>query len=98
MNAIALRQIDDGLFLQLKIEAAARRTSVNKLVLSLLRETLRKPAVSLSAAEQERLAQKARDERNQWILSLAPQWTQEEHTAFEAATAPFSEIDPQKWD
>jgi plasmid stability protein len=95
MNALALRQVDDGLFLQLKAEAANRKTSVNKLVLSLLREALMKPK---SPAAQEVEAQQARDERNQWILSLGPQWTEEELKAFEAATAPLSEIDADMWD
>jgi plasmid stability protein len=94
MNALALRQIDDGLFQQLKAEAASRKTSVNKLVISLLREALMKPK---SAAKLEADAQQARDERNQWILSLGPKWTDEELKAFEAATAPFSEIDADMW-
>jgi plasmid stability protein len=94
MNALALRQVDDGLFLQLKAEAANRKTSVNKLVLSLLREALMKPN---SPAAQEADAQQARDERNQWILSLGPKWTDEEFKAFEAAIAPFSEIDADMW-
>jgi plasmid stability protein len=94
MNALALRQVDDGLFLQLKAEAANRKTSVNKLVLSLLREALIK---SKSPAAHEAQAQQARDERNQWILSLGPQWTDKEFKAFDAATAPFSEIDADMW-
>lgn len=98
MNALAIRQLDDGLFQQLKSEALARKTSVNKLVLSLLREALSKPANAVTLAEQEALAQKVREERTQWILSLAPQWTEQEHKEFEDAIAPFSEIDAEMWD
>jgi plasmid stability protein len=94
MNALALRQVDDGLFLQLKAEAANRKTSVNKLVLSLLREALMKPK---SPAAQEADAQQARDERNKQLQKIVGQWSDEELRIFEEAIAPFSEIDKEMW-
>jgi flagellar hook-length control protein FliK len=95
MNALALRQVDDTLFQQLKAEALLRKTSVNKLVLSLLREALSQPK-SKALADAE--AQQARDERNKQLLSLGPRWSDADYKAFEAAVAPFSEIDAAMWD
>jgi plasmid stability protein len=94
MNALALRQVDDGLFQQLKAEAASRKTSVNKLVLSLLREALMKPK---SAAKLEADAQQARDERNKQLQKIVGHWSDEELRVFEEAIAPFSEIDKEMW-
>ncbi len=98
MNALALRQVDDNLFLQLKAEAQQRKTSVNKLVLTLLREALSKPAVMVSQAELDAQAQAARRLRNIELMGIVGHWTDEEHAQFEEAIAPLSEIDQAMWD
>ena len=85
MTNLSIRGLDTKALAELKARAAKENASVNTLVLHLIEQGLghrrAKPALH----------------RHDDLDALAGSWRKEEAVAFERATAPFGEIDPQLW-
>ena len=83
MSQITLRQIPDVLNKQLRSLAGKNKTSLNKIVLSLLMKNL-----GLSAN-----SDKKRD-----LKDLCGTWTQKQYDEFQKNTEYFSQIDSEIWE
>ncbi|MGH8245037.1 MAG: FitA-like ribbon-helix-helix domain-containing protein [Gammaproteobacteria bacterium] len=84
MTQLTIRDVDPMLHGELKREAARQGTSLNRVVLSLLRE-----AVGLTQDRQPRTYDD--------LDHLIGIWTDEEAAEFEEAIAPLRAIDPEMW-
>ena len=82
MSQITLRQIPDVLDKQLRSLAGKNKTSLNKVVLSLLLKNL-----GLSAS-----SDKKRD-----LTDLCGTWTSNQYEEFQRNTEQFNQIDPEIW-
>lgn len=82
MKALTVRNVDPRLAEALDEERKRRGTSLNRTVLDLLRRTL-----GLEPGEPA----------SNGLGKLAGTWTEEEHRAFEEATAPFEQVDEELW-
>ena len=82
MSQITLRQIPDVLDKQLRSLAGKNKTSLNKVVLSLLLKNL-----GLSAN-----SDKKRD-----LTDLCGTWTSKQYEEFQRNTEQFNQIDPEIW-
>ncbi len=83
MSQITLRQIPDVLDKQLRSLAGKNKTSLNKIILSLLMKTL-----GLSAN-----SDKKRD-----LADLCGTWTNMQFDEFKKNTKHFNQIDPEIWE
>lgn len=83
MSQITLRKIPDVLDKQLRSLARKNKTSLNKVVLSLLLKNL-----GLSAD-----SDKKRD-----LIDLCGTWTSDEYEEFQRNTEQFNQIDPEIWE
>jgi plasmid stability protein len=85
MTNLSIRGLDDKALAELKARAAREDASVNTLVVRLIEQALghqrAKPALR----------------RHDDLDALAGSWRKNEAAAFERATAPFGEVDPQLW-
>lgn len=82
MSQITLRQIPDVLDKQLRSLAGKNKTSLNKIVLSLLMKNLGLPDNS----------DKKRD-----LTDLCGTWTSNQYEEFKRNTEQFNQIDPEIW-
>ncbi|GAB4249700.1 MAG: hypothetical protein Kow00129_10520 [Thermoleophilia bacterium] len=85
MGAISVRGIDKDLSAALKEEAKRRNTSVNGLVVDILRREL-----GLAGGQ-------GRRPRHHDLDHLAGSWSTQEAEEFREATAPFEEVDEALW-
>lgn len=83
MSQITLRQIPDILDKQLRSLASKNKTSLNKIVLSLLMKDL---GLSVNSG-------KKRDLTDLWGT-----WTRNQYDEFQKNTEDFSQIDPELWE
>ena len=85
MTILSVRGLDDKAIAELKARAAKEDASVNALVLRFIEQGLghRRAKASLR--------------RHGDLDSLAGIWSRKEGEAFERATAPFHEVDPELW-
>ncbi|MDA3938682.1 MAG: hypothetical protein PF693_05155 [Spirochaetia bacterium] len=82
MSQITLRQIPDVLDKQLRTMASKNKTSLNRLIISLLMK-----GQGLSAISDKK--------RN--FADLAGTWSKKEYDEFQKNTEIFSQIDPEIW-
>lgn len=82
MSQITLRQIPDVLDKQLRNLAGKNKTSLNKVVLSLLLENL-----GLSA----------NSNRKRDLTDLCGTWTSNQYDEFQRNTEHFDQLDPEIW-
>lgn len=86
MANFSLRGVDPATLASLKALAASERISVNTLILRLIDQGIGKAAIRPS-----------RQRRHDDLDALAGTWSAEQAAAFDAATAPFREIEPALW-
>jgi len=85
MPNLSVRGVDPSTLASLKAIAATEGVSVNTLVLRLIDRGLGKAPG------------KPATRRHDDLDALVGAWSAEQATAFEAATGPFREIDPELW-
>lgn len=85
MVTMSIRGIDEQVLARLKHQAEQEGSSLNSLVVRLLRG-------DSDAARKPRNLQKFDD-----LDALAGTWNSQQAHAFERNTAPFSEVDPALW-
>ena len=82
MSQITLRDLPEPVEKEIRKEAKRRKSSLNKVIISLLEKGLgMHPGM-----------EKKRD-----LAGLAGTWNQEEAAAFREATSPFETIDAENW-
>jgi hypothetical protein len=86
MANLSLRGVDPATLASLKALAASERISVNTLILRLIDQGIGKATNEPS-----------RRRRHDDLDDLAGAWSAEQAAAFDAATAPFREIEPALW-
>ncbi|MCD6672365.1 MAG: hypothetical protein LT106_05870 [Burkholderiaceae bacterium] len=85
MSNLSVRGVDPETLASLKARARRERISVNALILRLIDQGLGK------------IQRKSLAHRHDDLDDLAGVWSEEEAAEFEAATAPFSEVEPELW-
>jgi len=82
MKALTIRNVDPRLARALEREQSRRKTSLNQLVLELLRQAL---------------GVDAQARRSNGLVKLAGSWTAKELAEFDRNTEIFGRIDPEEW-
>lgn len=85
MRAISLRGVDEEIARKLKAEAAQRGTSVNALILQLIRAGIGIKAPATKRHEYHDLDQ------------LAGTWTEEDAAEFARTVSDFEQVDKELW-
>jgi len=85
MANLSIRGLDAKALAKLKARAAKEDASVNTLVLRLIEQGLGHQRVKPALR------------RHDDLDALAGSWRKNESVAFERATAPFNEVDPELW-
>lgn len=85
MSNVSVRGIDPETLASLKVRARREGISVNALILRLIDQGLGK-------VQRKSLAHRYDD-----LDSLAGAWSADDAAEFQAATAPFSEVEPGLW-
>jgi hypothetical protein len=85
MKSIIVRNVDPALDAALRKCASKDATSINRVVLRLLRGSLG-------------LRDSKREVRHSDLDALAGTWTTRQHSAFREATSSFEKVDAELWD